>query len=85
MTFEIQYGKQPRKFLKKLDKHLISRIMDKIDDLLMNNPIPHDAKTIVGEHGVFRIRLGDYRIIYRVNYNEKIVVIFKLNKRPRVY
>ena len=85
MTFEIEYGKQPRKFLKKLDKHLISIIMDKIDELLMDNPVPHDAKAIVGEHGVFRIRIGDYRAIYRVNYSKEIIVIFKLDKRPKVY
>ena len=85
MTFEIKYDKQPRKFLKKLDKHLMGRIMDKIDDLLMDNPVPHDAKTIVGEHGVFRIRIGDYRALYRINYDEEIIIIFKLDKRPRAY
>ena len=85
MTFEIKYDNQPRKFLKKLDKHLIKRIMDKIDDLLMNNPVPHDAKMIVGEHGVFRIRIGDYRALYRINYNEERVIIIRLDKRPKIY
>jgi len=85
MTFYIKYDKQPRRFLKKLDKHLIKRIMDKVDDLLIDNPVPHNAKSIVGEHGVFRVRIGDYRALYRVNYAEETIIIIKLDKRPSVY
>ena len=62
MTFAIEYGKQPRKFLKNQDKHISKRIMDKIKDTLSDNPVSHDAKAIVGKHGCFRIRIGGYRI-----------------------
>ncbi len=55
MMFAIDYDKQPLKFLKNQDKHIIQRIMDKIDEL-SNNPIPHNAIAIVGEHGVYRIK-----------------------------
>lgn len=85
MTFSINYDKQPQDFLKKSDKHIAKRIMDKIDSLLINNPVPHNAVSIEGEHGVFRIRIGQYRAIYRINYNERKIVIVKLDKRPRVY
>ena len=85
MTFVIFYDKQPLKFLKKLDKHLSSRILDKIDELLTENPVPHSSKAVVGEHGVFRIRIGDYRTLYRVDFQSKKIVVFKLDKRPRVY
>jgi len=85
MNFEINYDKQPLEFLKGIDKHLAKRILDKIDKMLVNNPVPHNAKTIVGEHGVFRIRMGGYRALYRVNYQEKRVVVVKLDKRSRIY
>lgn len=85
MKFLIEYDKQPQRFLKKLDKHISKRIMDRVDNILTNNPVPHDAKAIVGEHGVFRIRIGDYRALYRVNYNEHKIIIFKIDKRSRVY
>jgi hypothetical protein len=52
MSYGIEYDKQPKRFLRKLDKHLIKRIMDKIDELLIENPIPQSAKTVVGEHGI---------------------------------
>jgi len=85
MTFEVIYDKQPRNFLKKAEKHISKRIMDKIDEVLPNNPVPHDAKPIVSQHGVFRIRVGDYRILYRIDYQEKKIIIFKIDKRSRVY
>ena len=53
MTFEIVYDKQPVKFLNKLNKEINNRILDKIEEILANNPVPHDAKSIVGKYGVF--------------------------------
>ncbi|MFA5796505.1 MAG: type II toxin-antitoxin system RelE/ParE family toxin [Candidatus Woesearchaeota archaeon] len=85
MTFEILYDKQPTKFLKTQNKDVIKRILDKIDETLKENPVPADAKYIIGEHGVYRIRIGDYRALYRINYQEKKIVVFKLDKRERIY
>ncbi len=85
MTFSIGYDKQPRKFLKKSDKHIAKRIMDKIDQVLKENPVPHDAKSVVGKSGVFRIRIGDYRALYRVNNVDKKIIVVKLDKRQRVF
>ncbi len=47
--------------------------MDKIEYALTSNPVPSGAKTIVGEHGVFRIRVGDYRVLYRINYQANTI------------
>jgi mRNA interferase RelE/StbE len=85
MSFQIEYDRQPTKYLKKCEKPIAKRIMDKMQSVLLNNPIPHDAKAIIGEHGVFRIRIGDYRALCRVNYKERRVIIFKLEKRSKVY
>ena len=85
MSFTIFYDKQPEKFLRKCDKHIAKRLIEKIEEVLTINPVPHNAKAIAGEHGVFRIRIGDYRAIYRTNYEDKKIIVFKLDKRPRVY
>lgn len=84
MKFIVDYDKQPKRFLKKLDQHIVKRLMDKIDTL-GNNPIPSDAKVIVGKHGIFRIRIGDFRVLYRVNYSNNKVVVVKIDKRARIY
>ena len=84
MSFAISYDKQPQHFLKKAEKQIAERIIDKID-ILKNGPVPHDAKAIVGYHGVFRIRVGNHRVLYRINYNDKTIVIVKIDKRGKIY
>lgn len=85
MTFSVDYDNQPIKFLKNQDKHIAKRIMDKIDETLPNNPVPHNAVSLVSQQRCFRIRIGDYRVLYRVEHKSNKIVIFKLDKRPRAY
>lgn len=85
MSFSIDYDKQPMRFFKQQDKHIVRRIMDKIDEVLPENPVPHNAKSIIGKHNCFRIGVGDFRVLYRVEYETNRAVIFKIDKRPRAY
>ncbi|PIN74552.1 hypothetical protein COV18_06655 [Candidatus Woesearchaeota archaeon CG10_big_fil_rev_8_21_14_0_10_37_12] len=85
MSFEVHYDKQPQKFLKTAEKDIARRLIEKIDSLFVDSPVPHGARTIVGEHGVFRVRVGDYRALYRINYQDKRIIVMKLDKRPNVY
>ena len=73
------------KFLERLNKTISKRIIDKIDELLINDPVPHTAKAMVGEHGIYRIRIGSHRAIYRIEYNENKIIIVKIDKRSKVY
>ncbi|MCK4476873.1 MAG: type II toxin-antitoxin system RelE/ParE family toxin [Methanophagales archaeon] len=52
---------------------------------LRENPIIHDTKTVEGSKGLFRVRVGDYRILYEVDYRNNLIGIIKIDKRPRVY
>ncbi len=62
--FDIQYSKQAVKFLKSLDKTLVSRILMKIEKL-KHDPISHNSKIVVGySEKLFRVRVGNYRILY---------------------
>ncbi|RLG12330.1 type II toxin-antitoxin system RelE/ParE family toxin [Candidatus Pacearchaeota archaeon] len=82
---EIEYSIQAKKFLKKLDKKIAERIYNKIGNL-KNNPVPNDAKFIERDKfkdKIFRYRIGNYRALYKLK--EKIILISKIDKRPRVY
>lgn len=86
MSFEIEYDKQPVKFLKNQDKHITERIINKIEEVLSENPVPHNAKRLQKEKDLsFTIMVGDYRVLYRINYQDKKIIVFKIDKRPRVY
>ena len=82
--FNISYSNRSKKFLKKADKILVKRMIEKIENL-RETPITHDTKTVEGSKGLFRVRVGDYRILYEVDYRNNLIGIIKIDKRPRVY
>lgn len=85
MIFDIKYSKQSVKFLKSVDKKLVLRILQKIETL-KDDPIQHDSKTVEGyREKLFRIRVGDYRILYEVNHKNNLIGIVRIEKRDRAY
>ena len=71
----------------KLDRHIRERIETRLKNL-SQTPIPSDAKFIVRDNDgdkIFRYRIGDYRALYKVKEKEKIVLVTKIDKRPRIY
>jgi len=82
--FNISHSNRSKKFLKKADKVLVKRVIEKIEKL-KENPIIHDTKTVEGSKGLFRVRVGDYRILYEVDYRNNSIGIIKIDKRPSVY
>jgi len=83
--FEIKLDKQPKHFLSKCENKLFERISEKLETL-KQNPFPHDAKRVLGyELPTFRIRIGKHRALYRVNYEEKRIIVVKIDKRDKVY
>ena len=84
--YSIELSQRSQKFLEKLDDHIRKRI----EDMLINlgeTSIPSDAKFICRDMGdkVFRYRIGDYRVLYKVKDREEIILIAKIDKRGRVY
>ena len=83
--FDIEYSKQAVKYLKSLDKTLVLRILQKIEKL-KEEPIQHDSKRVEGYgEKLFRVRVGDYRILYEVDYKNNLIGIVKIDKRARAY
>ena len=79
------YSNQAKKFLKQSDKIIVKRILDEIEKLCMN-PFPKDVKRVEGyAEKVFRVRIGDYRILYEVDHDSSLLGIVKIDKRGRVY
>ena len=82
---KIKFSKRAEKFLKNSEKDVRDRIIPKIEELSIN-PFPQNLKRIKGELGkVFRIRVGDYRILYEVYNKKDLMQIVNIDKRGRVY
>lgn len=84
--YSVELSEKADKFLLKLDAHLREMIIRRLKHL-NDNPVPSDAKFITRdkEDKVFRYRIGSYRALYKIKESEKIVLIAKIDKRPRIY
>ncbi len=83
--FSIEFSSYAEKFLKKIEKVIAKRIIEKIEKL-GKDPSPKEVKRIVNqEEKIFRVRVGEYRIQYLVLYTENKVLITDMDKRARAY
>lgn len=73
-----------KKALGKLERLVQERIVVALD-LLKSDPRPPKAVKLRGEDDVWRIRVGDYRILYEVIDNELVVWIVRIANRKGVY
>jgi mRNA interferase RelE/StbE len=84
--FSTEIEKQALKFLERLkDKQLRRRLTDKIDEL-EQNPFPRDCKLVEGhDQKIYRVRVGNYRILYYVVFETRMIYVFIIDKRGTVY
>ena len=83
----VRFERSTEKFVLKLkDKTLIKRILRKIEEL-KEEPFPSEAVRVeeYKKDKVFRVRVGDYRILYYVDYEKSLIAIINIDKRSKVY
>jgi mRNA interferase RelE/StbE len=69
--------------LRKLDRGIARRIGEAITDL-GNNPRPPGSKKLVGVDA-WRIRIGDWRVIYQIHDDRLIVLVVRVGHRRDIY
>ena len=84
MTYSIQWRPRARKAFLSLDKPVRRRIGEAVDALAAE-PRPAAAKMITGAHGVLRIRVGDYRVLYTIDEGQLIVLVLDAGHRSEIY
>ena len=72
-----------QKQIAKLDKKILPIVKDAIAGLAFN-PRPHGYKKLKGEEA-YRIRIGDYRIIYEIEDEKIIVIVVSVGHRKDIY
>ena len=81
---EIRYCKKALKYLLKLQPKLRDRIRNTIRKIADGNT---QGLNIVAMQDVdaFRVRIGDYRVIYEINDDELVLIVIKIGARGDVY
>ena len=82
--YKIIIKRSAEKELRHVPKVDLARMMLKIKNLSFN-PRPVKCEMLKGEDRYFRIRQGDYRIVYEVNDQERIINVTKIGHRREVY
>jgi mRNA interferase RelE/StbE len=81
--WQIEFSKQAYKNYKVLQKGYQKKI-DKILNLLMTKE-KVDIKPVEGERDIYRLRVGKYRMLFKVYKEKKIILVVKIGPRGDVY
>ena len=76
MSYEVKFSKGAKKQFRKLPLDVQERIQTKINDLAIE-PRPNGVKKLQGDDNSYRVRVGDYRVIYEVVDDVLIVTVIK--------
>jgi mRNA interferase RelE/StbE len=81
--YEILFKESVWKDLKKIPKRELKKILSRVEKL-GNDPRPMGCEKITGEE-LYRIRQGNYRVVYSIQDNELTVWVIKVGHRKGVY
>ncbi|QIK62631.1 type II toxin-antitoxin system RelE/ParE family toxin [Leucobacter viscericola] len=84
MSYRVEVSPAAARDLKKLDPQARRRVQAAIE-LLAETPRPPAAKPLVNSGGSWRVRTGDYRIIYDIYDDRVLVLILSAGHRREVY
>ncbi|OGO38437.1 MAG: hypothetical protein A2Z03_02365 [Chloroflexi bacterium RBG_16_56_8] len=82
--YTITFARSARKELERLDRTRINRIVPRIE-ALAKEPRPSGCIKLKGEKFLWRIRVGDYRVIYAVYDDDRRVDITAVRHRSKAY
>ena len=86
MKYTVNYTHKALKQLKKLDKRLVNKITAVINGVAVSPHDPHpNLKPLRGDIGDYRMRIGDYRVIYDLDDGLRILEVITIGHRKEIY
>lgn len=84
MAYKVSIPGRVQKQIDKLPRNIWLRVRSVIDQL-EDNPLSNRAKKLSGLPDTWRIRVGDYRLLYTIEDDRLIVLVIKIGHRREVY
>lgn len=83
--YEVEYRENAKKAIRKIPRNWGNRITDKINKL-SDDPYAfnNNVTKLVGEPG-YRLRVGDYRVIYEIDDDVLVIDVINIGSRGRIY
>lgn len=83
MVYKIEFKSSVRRDLKQIDKKSVDRILSEIRETLSTSP--KSGEMLHGEFsGLYKLRLGEYRVIYSIIGNESVLIL-RIRNRSKAY
>jgi mRNA interferase RelE/StbE len=84
VTYQVVFAQSARKELQRLPREVAQRILARINQL-RTNPRPAGSIKLTGSKDLWRVRSGDYRVVYRVDDGALLVEIMVVRHRRDAY
>jgi mRNA interferase RelE/StbE len=84
-VYELAFHPNVAKDLKSLDKSSRRRILDKIEWLVDHIEEMRPTQLTAQWEGVYRLRVGDYRVIYGIEQEQRRIIIYAVGHRREIY
>jgi mRNA interferase RelE/StbE len=85
MAYRVVWRPQAEKSLKALPAEIVRRIAKKVETHLVHSPRQLGEAMLGGFGGLYRYRIGDYRVIYDINDEQITIYIILVGHRKNVY
>ena len=83
-NYNVKFKSSAAKEFRKVPSHIKERVVDTIEKLL-DNPRCSGVAKLKGDDDLYRVRVGEYRIIYEIDDNDKKIVRTRIRHRRDVY
>jgi mRNA interferase RelE/StbE len=83
-VYEVRLKSSAQKELRSVEVGIRNRVIDALK-LLSNNPRPHGCRKLIAARNRWRIRVGDYRVIYTIDERSLLVEIIAVRHRSKAY
>jgi mRNA interferase RelE/StbE len=84
MKYTVRLDTRARKALDRLPGDVHGRVMRKLE-ALEENPRPFGVEKLAGPEDLYRVRVGDWRIVYAIRDRELVVIVIRIGHRRDVY
>lgn len=82
--YVLSWKKSAQKELRKLPKSAVIKLVA-LAESLTNDPHPDGCRKLAGTEHTYRVRTGDYRLIYQIYNGQLIIEVVKVGHRKEVY
>jgi len=84
-VYKILFTTQAARTIQKAPRNIADLIRQKLEQIADDPYAPHSNATKLQGRPGFRIRIGDWRVIYEINKEEMVIIILKIAPRSEVY